>query len=154
MRREQVDLANGLVHIPDSKTEAGVADMPLTDRAVEAFRERLEEIPPDCPWLFPSPVQGARQPYIQSLKKVWKTTLRKAKVPYFPLYHLRHTFASRLSAGGVADRFVSLLLRQGDATVFKKYSHATLAMKREALAKLNRRAGDSQRDDLGTGSVN
>ncbi len=85
VRREQVDLANGLVHISHSKTDSGVADMPMTDRAAEAFRERLAEIPPDCPWLFPSPVQGARHPYIQSLTKVWKTTLRKAKVPYFPL---------------------------------------------------------------------
>ncbi len=73
---------------------------------------------------------------------------------YFPLYHLRHTFASRLSAGGVADRFVTLLLRQSDATVFKKYSHADLQMKRDALRKLQVQERDSQTEDLGTSLLN
>jgi integrase len=154
MQREQVDLERRIVHISDSKTESGVAEMPMTQRAAEAFRERLAEIPADCPWLFPTPVVGSRKPYIQSLKKTWNTTLEKAGVRYFPLYNLRHTFASRLSAGGVADRFVTLLLRQGDATVFKKYSHADLQMKRDALAKLEVQERDSQSEDLGTVRVN
>jgi len=34
------------------------------------------------------------------------------------------------------------MLRQGDAQVFKKYSQMKLQMKREALEKLNRRAGE------------
>jgi hypothetical protein len=51
---------------------------------------------------------------------------------------LRSTYATRLSAGGVADEWVTQLLRQGDARVFKKYSQMKLQMKREALQKLNR----------------
>ena len=154
MRREQVDLENRIVYIPDLKTESGVAEMPMTERVAEAFRERLAEIPADCPWLFPTPVVGSRKPYIQSIKKTWNTTLEKAGVRYFPLYNLRHTFASRLSAGGVADRFVTLLLRQGDATVFKRYSHADLQMKRDALAKSVPQDRHSQSEDLGTVQVN
>jgi len=34
------------------------------------------------------------------------------------------------------------MLRQGDAQVFKKYSQMKLQMKREALEKINRRAGE------------
>jgi hypothetical protein len=34
----------------------------------------------------------------------------------------------------LADEFVTQLLRQGDAKVFKKYSQIKLQMKREALA--------------------
>ena len=34
-------------------------------------------------------------------------------------HELRHTFATRLSAGGVADHFVTQMLRQGDSEVFK-----------------------------------
>jgi hypothetical protein len=48
----------------------------------------------------------------------------------------------RLSAGGVADEWVTQMLRQGDAQVFKKYSQMKLQMKREALEKLNRRASE------------
>src|SRR5215831_13879022 len=38
MHKEQIDLANKLVFIPDSKTPTGVAEVPLTDIALEAFR--------------------------------------------------------------------------------------------------------------------
>jgi hypothetical protein len=48
----------------------------------------------------------------------------------------------RLSAGGVADEWVTQRLRQGDAKVFKKYSQMKLQMKREALFKLNRQANE------------
>jgi hypothetical protein len=37
------------------------------------------------------------------------------------------------------------MLRQTDAKVFKKYSQMKLQMKREALAKLNRKANQSER---------
>ena len=43
-------------------------------------------------------------------------------------------------AGGVADEWVTQMLRQSDAQVFKKYSQMKLQMKREAL--LNRRASE------------
>jgi hypothetical protein len=42
----------------------------------------------------------------------------------------------------VADEWVTQMLRQGDAQVFKKYSQMKLQMKREALEKLNRRASE------------
>ncbi|MGC1600544.1 MAG: hypothetical protein WA757_09845, partial [Candidatus Acidiferrales bacterium] len=51
-------------------------------------------------------------------------------------------YATRLSAGGVADEWVTQLLRQSDAQVFKKYSQMKLRMKREGLEKLNRRANE------------
>ena len=53
-------------------------------------------------------------------------------------------YATRLSAGGVADEWVTQLLRQGDAKVFKKYSQMKLQMKREALQKLNRNANEGR----------
>ena len=37
-----------------------------------------------------------------------------------------------------------MLLRQGDAKVFKKYSQMKLQMKREALPKLNRKANEDR----------
>ena len=55
---------------------------------------------------------------------------------------LRHTFATRLSAGGVADHFVTQVLRQGDTAVFKRYSRAKLNRMREALSKLDRQANE------------
>jgi hypothetical protein len=55
---------------------------------------------------------------------------------------MRSAYATRLSAGGVADEWVTQMLRQSDAQVFKKHSQMKLQMKREALEKLNRRANE------------
>ena len=138
MRKEHVDLRNRVVWIPDSKTPSGVSEMPLSDIAFQAF-ERQMAIAGPSPFLFPNEELTGHQ---QSFKTVWRLTLRRAKVKYFRLYDLRSTYATRLSAGGVADEFVTQMLRQGDAKVFKKYSQMKLQMKREALAKLNRHANE------------
>lgn len=38
MKKDQVDLVNGIVWIPDSKTTNGIAELPLTKLALDAFR--------------------------------------------------------------------------------------------------------------------
>ncbi len=139
MRKNQVDLPNAVVWIPDSKTPNGTAEVPLTPLAIEAFRRQMA-ISGDSPFLFPS--DQNRRGHQTTFKTVWSKTLRRAKVPYFRIYDLRSTYATRLSAGGVADEWVTQMLRQGDAQVFKKYSQMKLQMKREALEKLNRRASE------------
>jgi hypothetical protein len=40
MQKEQIDLSNKVLFIADSKTPTGVAEVPLTDIAVEAFGVR------------------------------------------------------------------------------------------------------------------
>jgi integrase len=139
MRKDQVDLPNAVVWIPDSKTPNGIAEAPLTLLAVEAFRDQIK-IAGEGPFLFPSKLNPSGHQRI--LKTAWSKTLRRAKIPYFRIYDLRSTYATRLSAGGVADEWVTQLLRQGDSQVFKRYSQMKLQMKREALEKLNRQANE------------
>ena len=139
MRKDQVDLQNAFVWIPDSKTPTGVAEVPLSSLAVEAFKNQLA-LAGESPFLFPSDRNA--NGFQTTLKTVWRRTLRRAKVSYFRLYDLRSTYATRLSAGGVADEWVTQMLRQSDAQVFKKYSQMKLQMKREALTKLNRQANE------------
>lgn len=141
MRKCQVDLENRLVHIPDSKTPSGIGDMPMSEPAWAAFRSQIEEAA-DSDYLFPARTGCTKEPYMTSLRKTWEVTLKRAGVTYFALYELRHTFATRLSAGGVADHFVSQMLRQGDAGVFKRYSQAKFNMMREALNRLDRKANE------------
>jgi integrase len=146
MKKQDVDLENCTLWIPDSKTDCGVAEVPLTEIAVEALRSQMETAGPS-PFLFPNPARPSG--FQASFKTAWATTLRKAGVSYFRIYDLRSTYATRLSAGGVADEWVTQMLRQGDAKVFKKYSQMKLQMKREALAQLNRRANDKGGSDTG-----
>jgi integrase len=139
MKKDQIDLLNAVVWIPDSKTSNGIGEVPLTPLAAEAFRRQIALTGPSQ-FLFPS--ERNSKGHQVSFKTAWERTLRRAKVTYFRIYDLRSTYATRLSAGGVADEWVTQMLRQGDAQVFKKYSQMKLQMKREALQKINRRASE------------
>src|SRR5207244_8822039 len=81
-------------------TPTGVSEVPMTDLAADAFQDQLEFAGPG-PWLFPS--SRTADHHQRSFKKVWRTTLQRANVRYFRIYDLRSTYATRLSAGGVAD---------------------------------------------------
>jgi len=141
MKKDQLDLENEVAWISDSKTPNGVAEIPLTPLALEAFRDQLR-LSPLSPYLFPSDVKANE--HQKSVKKAWRFTLKRAKIPYFRIYDLRSTYATRLSAGGVADEWVTQMLRQGDAKVLKKYSQMKLQMQREALKKMNRKANEDR----------
>jgi integrase len=120
MKKEQVDLENGVVHVADSK------------RGERHWRYAVDSRRA-CGFQAPDGGNGGKRVSVPQ---------PKSGVPYFALYELRHTFATRLSAGGVADHMVTQMLRQGDADVFKLYSQAKLGMMREALAKLDRQANE------------
>ena len=139
MKKDQVDLVNSVVWIPVSKTPNGISEHPLTTHALEAFRNQIA-ISGNGDFLFPSDETPTK--HLKSVKTAWRNTLRRAGIPYFRIYDLRSTFATRLSAGGVADEWVTQMLRQGDAQVFKEYSQMQLKMKREALEKNNRPANE------------
>jgi integrase len=149
MRKDQVDFVNSTVWIPDSKTPNGIAEIPLTHLAVDAFKSQME-ISGSGPFMFPS--DNNPSGHLRNLRTAWRKTLKRAGVPYFRIYDLRSTYATRLSAGGVADEWVTQLLRQGDAKVFKKYSQMKLQMKREALEKMNRQANEMPLDS-GTATI-
>ena len=112
----------------------------MTDLAIGAFKDQIT-IAGDGAFLFRS--DGNLLGHHVTFKTAWAATLRRARIPHFRIYDLRSTYATRLSAGGVADEWVTQLLRQGDAKVFKKYSQMKLQMKREALQKLNRSANEA-----------
>jgi integrase len=141
MKKEQVDLENGLVHIAESKTANGIGDMPLTQVAIEAFRRQMDETP-GSNYLSPQPETGNAETVHDQSPQSLGGNVEESRGAKFRPYELRHTFATRLSAGGVADHMVTQMLRQGDAEVFKLYSQAKLGMMREALTKLDRQANE------------
>jgi hypothetical protein len=49
VKKEQVDLENAFAWIPDSKTSNGIAEVPLTDLAVETSRDqKLRDLDYGC----------------------------------------------------------------------------------------------------------
>ncbi len=96
MSKDNVDLANAVVWIPDSKTPNGIAEVPLILFAVQTFQRQMD-ISGSGPFLFPSELNPSG--HHKNLRKAWQRTLARAKVPYFRVYDLRSTYATRLSAG-------------------------------------------------------
>ena len=73
MRKQQVDMQNGIVHLPDSKTVNGIADMPMTERACEAFASQMKQSG-DSDYLFPSPRRNSRKPHIAPGCRIFRYT--------------------------------------------------------------------------------
>jgi integrase len=94
IKKDQLDLENRTVWIPDSKTPSGIAEVPLTDIAADAFRRQLALSGPG-PYLFPSDVTA--DSYQKTFKTVWHATLRR---PGFD------TFACTISAPRTRPRSV------------------------------------------------
>jgi integrase len=81
MKKEQVDLENAMVWIPDPKTPNGIAEVPLTEMAREAFRSQIRIAGPGT-WLFPS--DESPTGYQKSLRKVWQCGFAKSKGAILP----------------------------------------------------------------------
>ena len=69
IKKDQVDLENRMLWIPDSKTPNGVAEVPLTELAVTAFRDQIR-LSGDGPYLFPSELGTAG--HLTTLKTAWR----------------------------------------------------------------------------------
>jgi integrase len=113
--KDHVDLSKSLFWVPDSKTPTGRAEVPLTNLAAEAFRDQIALAEPS-PWLFPSGESNSG--HLETVKKAWWTASNRAGVPYLRIYDLRSMYGTRLSAGGVADEWVTQMLRQTDSKIF------------------------------------
>lgn len=72
MTKDQVDIQNAFVWIPDSKTPSGIAEVPLSLLALEAFKSQIA-IAGEGPFLFPSDRNSSG--FQTTLKTVWRRTL-------------------------------------------------------------------------------
>ena len=102
------------------------------------------------PFVFPN-FRTPGQP-IRDIRKSWAKTLKAAKLEYFWLYHLRHSYASRLSAAGVSDLFVTQMIGHSTPSILRKYSKAIDEYRRDAVRKLEQLR--AAQDGTISGSIN
>jgi hypothetical protein len=69
--------------------------MPMTKLAARAFKAQMKASR-ESEYLFPTTDPKSTKAYISSLKTTWTSTLKRAGVPHFPLYHLRQYADSRI----------------------------------------------------------
>ena len=87
--------------------------------------------------MFPSPRKPGKP--IGNVKRAWRTALKKAGVPYFPIYNLRHVFCTRLS-WVAPDAVVQRAMRHSSPETKRHYQLGMVDQVREGIERANERA--------------
>jgi integrase len=137
LRWDQVDLLHGVLHPGDDlKTTDSAQPLPLSRLACEVLKEWKKE-QSESQYVFPSPRKPGKP--IRSVKRAWRTTLKKAGVPYFPIYNLRHVFCTRLS-WVAPDAVVQRAMRHSSPETKRHYQLGMVDQVREGIERANERA--------------
>lgn len=135
LKWEDVDLKNDVIHVRQSKTHSGRRIVPLSSFCKAELEMWKNLAGPDfSEFVFPN-VTNPRHP-LQGGRKAWVSTLKKAGIPFFPIYNLRHTFASRLNAAGCSDTLLAQMLGHSSTSILQTYAKAIDEYRRDAIRKL------------------
>jgi len=137
LRWDQVDWTNRLIHFGnDVKTPGSSEPLPLTDLAFRVLQKWKDESRSDSPYIFPS----LRKPGapVGTVKTTWHSTLKRAGVPHFPIYNLRHAFCTRLS-WVAPDAVIERAMRHTSPETKRIYQLSMVEQVREAMEKANER---------------
>ena len=135
LRWDQIDWENRLIRFGnDVKTPGSAEPLPLTELAFRVLRKWRDESQSESPFIFPSPRNPLRP--IRSVKTAWRATLRRAGVPHFPIYNLRHAFCTRLS-WVAPDAVIERAMRHTSPETKRRYQLGMVEQVREAMEKAN-----------------
>jgi integrase len=138
VRWDQVDLTHGVIHLGGSvKTTDSAQPLPLSRLACDVLKEWSKEQNSRSPYVFPSP-RNSDKP-IRSVRRAWRTALKRARVPYFPIYNLRHVFCTRLS-WVAPDAVVQRAMRHSSPETKRHYQLGMVDQVREGIERANQRA--------------
>jgi integrase len=136
LKWEDIDFAASVIQVSKSKTRAGIRAIPLSRRCIaELLRWRSLVGPEYSEWVFPN-FSNRRHKLLQAGRKAWASTLKKAGLTFFPIYNLRHTFASRMTAAGVAAVTVAALLGHSSTSIVPRYAQVLDQNRIDAVKKL------------------
>jgi integrase len=143
LRWSDVDLFEGVMTIPDSKTAAGKRRVPLNSDGIHGFRLlvdraiRLGIAWPDS-FIFPS----CENSHIDATRpqKTWRTAWRNltsaAGLKGLRFHDLRHQCITELLEGGAPEAAVLSIAGHVSRKMMEHYSHIRMEAKRKALEGL------------------
>jgi|SRR5579871_6371330 len=135
LRWSDVDFANDLISVRKSKTKAGVRCIPMSNRCKNELSQWRTLVGSEfSPYVFPN-LRSPSKP-MKDLRRSWAKALKDAGLPYFWLYDLRHTAASRLTHAGVSPIFVAQIIGHSGTRILSTYARAVDEYRRDAIHKL------------------
>ncbi|MBS0297428.1 MAG: site-specific integrase [Proteobacteria bacterium] len=119
LRWEHVDLARGLLLLPDSKT--GKKTIVLGSAAIAVLRD----LPQIGPYVIASLNREGqpRQRQRSDLNRPWARITKHAKLEGVRIHDLRHSFASVGAGSGLGLPIIGQLLGHSSATTTTRYAH-------------------------------
>jgi integrase len=134
LRKEDIDLERGQLHIRKGKSPAARRTLDLTTESKLILGRRMAG---DSPWVFPSkrnpgqPIKRVNSQHDRILREAEKDGIRF----YFVLYDFRHTFATRMAQAGIDLASLAAILGHNSIRVVQKYVHPTAEHKKAAMMK-------------------
>ena len=158
LRWWDIDLFERILQVPESKTEAGLRPIPLTDAAYNTLleiRRRNELFGPveTNHYVFPSfktvaqfngkEIVGNRytafnpeQP-MTTWRRAWRSLTKKAGLKGLRFHDLRHHAITEMLENGVPEQMVMEIAGHVSLRMLKRYSHIRMSAKRSAVDCLN-----------------
>jgi len=133
VRREDVHLHEGYLHVPFGKTKAAKRNIPLSSEARKLLAERLEKLGTEV-YVFPSKRDPSRP--MGNIANTHHRTVERAGLAWFRLYDLRHTFATRAVQSGMDLPTLAGILGHSKLHMILRYAHPTPEHKRQAITRL------------------
>jgi len=135
LRWRDINFLDDVLQVRQSKTPSGIRCVPISVLCkTELIRWRNLVGTDFSEWVFPN--FSNRRHQLQGGRKAWASTLKKAGLPYFPIYYLRHTFASRLTAAGVSPVTVAQMLGHSSTQIVPRYAQVLDQNRLDAMKKL------------------
>jgi len=125
-------MRNGFIYLKETKS-AKARQIPINDRAAQAFRELRHKNQLKSPYVF-CDSQGRR---FHEVKHSFTSACRRAGLEDFRFHDLRHTFASHLVMKGIGLKAVQELLGHADLTMTMRYAHLSQGHLPAAVSALN-----------------
>ena len=132
LRREDVHLAEGYVHIPYGKTRAARRNIPLNRDARTVLARALDRL--GSVYVLSSKLDPNRP--MGTIANTHGRTVKGVGVPWFRLYDLRHTFATRAVQSGMDLPTLARILGHSKLNMVLRYAHPTPEHQRLAMDRL------------------
>jgi integrase len=136
LRWQHINFLNDTLQVVKSKTQSGIRTVPISGLCKSELLAWRNLIGPEhSDWVFPS--FSNRRHKLQGGRKSWASALRKARIPFFPIYYLRHAFATRMNAAGVSALTIAQMLGHSSSSqIVPRYAQVLDQNRLDAMRKL------------------
>ena len=136
LRWKDINFLSNVIQVGRSKSPSGIRAVPISASCrSELIQWRNLLGPKFSQWVFPH-FENRRHRLQNGGRKAWANTLKKAGLPYFPIYYLRHTFASRLTTAGVSPLTIAQMLGHSSTQIVPRYAQVMDQNRLDAMKKL------------------